>query len=202
MSAKIEDLIDRTWDAVHERRDERGGKAATRPDIEPLREPRAESRFSDDFPVLEHLNAVLDLAEQQELGHLASAFRALQGQVRWSQNASYNESTVTRDLLDGYAYAVLSGPDGAISCDVPLSGYLMMGPNVTYEDHQHAPREIYLVLTPGAQWRLDSGEWFEAAAGELIIHEPWQMHAMRTGDRPMLAFAAWLEKGIRTQIKI
>ena len=75
-----------------------------------------------------------------------------------------------------------------------------MGPRVTYEDHHHGPREFYLVLTPGSHWRLDRGAWFDVSPGELILHEPWQMHAMRTGDQPLLAFAGWVEPGERTAV--
>jgi gentisate 1,2-dioxygenase len=109
---------------------------------------------------------------------------------------------VGRELLDKYAYAALSGPDGLQRCEVPLSGYILMAPQLEYADHRHAPRELYLVLTPGAQWSLDGGDWFEVEAGDLIVHEPWQMHAMRTADQPMLAFAAWLERGDRLAIEI
>jgi hypothetical protein len=38
--------------------------------------------------------------------------------------------------------------------------------------------------------------------GDLILHEPWQMHALRAGDQPLLTFAAWLESGDRKAIRI
>ena len=77
---------------------------------------------------------------------------------------------------------------------------MLMGPGVTYPGHRHAPREVYLLLTPGTQWRLDEGEWFPVQPGDLLVHEPWQWHAMRTGAEPMLAFAGWLEPGRRRDI--
>ena len=75
-----------------------------------------------------------------------------------------------------------------------------MAPGVTYPGHKHEAREVYLVLTPGTQWRLDEGEWFDVMPGDLIYHDSWQMHAMRTADRPLLAFAAWIETGDRRAI--
>ena len=79
---------------------------------------------------------------------------------------------------------------------------MLMGPDVIYPNHKHGPREFYLVLTPGSQWKLDDDEWFEVNPGDLILHEPWQMHAMKTSDKPLLAFAGWLERGDRKAIEL
>ena len=202
MHESLENLVDRSWAAVGERRDVRSDRRIGRPPTQALRAPRQESRFSKAFPVLEHFDRALELARRHELAGLAALLDDLRDELCWSQNAAYDESTVSRALLDGYAYAVLTAPDGPLPCESPLSGYLLMGPDLTYRDHWHAPREIYLVLTPGSQWCLDSGDWFDVAPGDLIVHEPWQKHAMRTGDAPLLAFAAWVEPGDRTAIEI
>ncbi len=202
MHGALDELVDRSWAAAAARRDARSGAVIARPPTMPLREPRQESRFGNAFPVLEHFERALALARRHELADLAAALEAARGELRWSQNAAYDETNVDRALLDGYAYAVLTAPDGPLPCEAPLCGYLMMAPDLLYRDHRHAPREIYLVLTPGTRWCLDSGDWFEVTPGELIVHEPWQMHAMRTGDQPLLAFAAWLEPGDRTAIRI
>ena len=202
MRELLENLVDRSWAAAAARRDARSGAAIARPPTLALRAPRQESRFGNAFPVLEHFDRALALARRHALAELAAALEAARDELCWSQNAAYDETTVDRALLDGYAYAVLTGPDAPLPCEAPLCGYLMMAPGLHYRDHRHAPREIYLVLTPGARWCLDSGDWFEVMPGELIVHEPWQMHAMQTGDEPLLAFAAWLEPGDRTAISI
>ncbi len=198
----LEALVERSWAAAAARRDARTGAIISRPPTEPLRAPRQESRFGSAFPVLAHFDRALALARRHELAGLAAALEAARGELRWSQNAAYDEASVGRDLLDGYAYAVLTAPDGPLACESPLCGYLMMAPDLLYRDHRHAPREIYLVLTPGARWCLDGGDWFDVAPGELIVHEPWQTHAMQTGAEPLLAVAAWLEPGDRTAITI
>lgn len=202
MHPALETLIERSWAAVEARADRRSGATAGRPAVEALEHERSESRFGDDFPVLAHLDAALHLARSGELAALAESLAAARELLPWTQNASYDEARVGRSLLDSYAYACLSGPDGPQRCEVPLAGYMLIAPHFEYIDHRHAPREIYLVLTPGARWRVDSGEWFEVEPGELIVHEPWQMHATRTGDYPLLAFAAWLEAGERSAIEI
>jgi hypothetical protein len=202
MLSPLENLIELSWRAVLARQDCRSGRSVSRPPVEPLSVGRLESRFAEEFPVLEYLDAALDLASNCELSDLASALCPALDQVRWSQNPGYTEANVSRSLLDGYAYAGLSGPDCPLLCEVPRCGYVLLAPGVTYQDHNHEPREAYLVLTPGAQWCLDSGEWFDVHAGDLILHQPWQMHAMRAGDQPLLAFAAWLESGDRKAIQI
>lgn len=202
MSSPIENLIEASWRAVLARQDCRSGRAVTRPPVEPLPGERLESRFGDEFPVLAYLDAALDVAGDYELADLVSGLHPVLDQLRWSQNPGYTNTNVSQSFLDGYAYAGLSGPDCAILCEVPRCGYVLLSPGVTYQDHKHQPREVYLVLTPGSQWCLDSGEWFDVHPGDLILHEPWQMHAMRAGDQPLLAFAAWLESGDRKAIQI
>lgn len=202
MQAELKRLIDDSWAAVEARSDRRSAATAIRPVLEPLERERVDSRPGDDFPVLAHLDAALRLAMTGEMALLTESLVAARDAIRWSQNAGYDEATVGRELLDNYAYACLSGPDCLQPCEAPLSGYILLGPNFEYPDHNHAPREVYLVLTPGAHWRLDSGDWFEVAPGDLIVHEPWQVHATRTGEQPFLAFVAWLERGERSAIRI
>lgn len=150
--------------------------------------------------MLRHLQAAIDLAEQHRLAGLTQMFAAALPHLHWSQNASYTDQNCSRRFLDGYAYAGLSGPDVALTWAAPRTGIMLMGPHVLYPGHNHAAREIYMLLTPGAQWRLDGGDWFDVAAGDLIYHDAWQMHEMRTGDTPMLAVAAWIEDGDRASI--
>ncbi len=196
----MQNLLDIAWEAVLARKPEHADHWLTRPRYVMLDEERVESRFDDDLPVLAHIEAALELAGSHQLAHLVHEFAENLHRIRWSQNPSYDFSNVSQSFLDGYAYAGLSGPDCPIRCEVPRCGFLLMGPGVSYDDHRHEPREFYLVLTPGSRWRLDRGDWFEVAPGDLILHEPWQMHAMRTGEQPLLAFAGWLEPGERAAV--
>jgi len=203
MDAAVNALLEHAWAEIGARVDRRSGATAPRPPLEPLERERVDSRPGDDFPVLARLDAALELARDGELASLAESFATARGAIRWSQNAGYTEENVGRKLLDNYAYACLSGPDCLQPCEAPLGGFILLGPNLEYPDHRHAPREVYLVLTPGTHWRLDGGDdWFEVAPGDLIVHEPWQVHATRTGAHPFLAFVAWLERGERSSIEI
>jgi hypothetical protein len=149
---------------------------------------------------LAHLDAALALAAATELAELADSFARNLHRLRWSQNPGYTASNCSRSFLDGYAYAGFSGPDAPLLCAVPRGGFVLIGPDVVYPGHHHQPREVYLVMTPGSQWRLDEGEWFDVAPGDLLFHDSWQMHAMRTRAQPLLAFAGWIEAGDRRAV--
>lgn len=200
----LRETFDAIWKHIACLKDKIHGESITVPPFVPPfvrdTDTTEESRFSDEFPVLQHLEAAVGLARQNNAAVITDHFDKVSSLLRWSQNPSYNETNCSRSLLDGYAYAAMGGPDGPIECAAPRGGIMVMGPHVTYPDHRHGPKEVYLVLTPGAQWRLDEGEWFDVEAGDLLYHDAWQMHAMRTGDQPLLAFAGWIEPGERSAI--
>ena len=200
MTPDLDAVLNDCWTAVEARTEMIAGGRVARPDTVPQEVPRLTGRVGTDFPVLGHLEDALAAAASGPLAALADRFGALSGMVEWSQNSGYTEANSTRSFLDGYAYASLSGPDGPVLCEAPMAGFMLLGPDVHYPDHKHAPREVYLVLTPGARWSLDSGDWVAVPAGALILHQSWQKHAIQTGDTPFLAFAAWLEPGPRDGI--
>lgn len=199
-NSELELLNILTWQAIAARSDIVSGRKVEMPQMIPGPRQDSESRFSGSFPVLRHLDQALSLAAEFELADIAASFGKLMDQLRWSQNPNYTIANSQQSFLDGYAYAGFSGPDAPILCAVPRGGLVLLGPDVVYPAHHHQPREVYLVLTPGSQWCLDEGEWFDVAPGDLIIHDSWQMHAMRTSEEPMLAFAGWLDVGDRRAI--
>ena len=198
--ARLDALNRLTWSEISARPDRISGRRVSMPEPIDCERRDAESRFADDFKVLDHLDRALALTAEGPLAHIGRGFADILQELRWSQNPNYTEANSHRSFLDGYAYAGFSGPDAPLLCAVPRGGLVLLGPEVEYPSHHHAPREVYLVLTPGAQWRLDEGDWFDVEAGELIFHDRWQMHAMRTRGQPMLAFAGWIEAGDRRAI--
>lgn len=201
MAMDMEPLVRRIWQEVEATRDITAERHVPMPEVIGTERRPNEARFSDSFPVLQHWTSALELAASHKLAGLAQAIAEAAPHFNWSQNASYNDSNCSRAFLDGYAYAGLAGPDADLTWAAPRTGVMLMGPNVLYPAHNHAAREIYMLLTPGTEWRLDNGEWFEVHAGDLIFHDSWQMHEMRTGDHPMLAVAAWIEDGDRASIQ-
>lgn len=198
--AELEALNQLSWSMIGARHDKVTGCQIAMPDkIDGNRED-AESRFSDDFAVLEYRDAALTLTAQGPLAAIGESFARVMHQLRWSQNPNYTEHNSKRSFLDGYAYAGFAGPDAPLLCAAPRGGLVLLGPDVEYPSHHHQPKEVYLVLTPGSQWCLDEGDWFDVDAGDLIFHDSWQMHAMRTREQPLLAFAGWIEAGDRRAI--
>ena len=194
---RLENLVDMVWDAVAARSDRRTGKRIAKPEIILQQETVSVARFSSSFPVLQHLGEAIRLGKAGALGDICARLEEVLPNLAWSQNATYTSENCSASFLDGYAYAGLAGSDGPLFWAAPLTGVMLMGPNILYPGHHHEAREIYLPLVPGTQWRLDNGEWFEADVGELIFHDAWQMHEMRTLDRPMLALAGWIDVGDR-----
>lgn len=201
MSMTMEPLVRHIWTEVDATRDITAGRHVPMPEIINTQRRSNEARFSDDFKVMQHFAPALDLAKSHKLAALAKAIEDAAPHFSWSQNASYDETNCSESFLNGYAYAGLSGPDADLTWAAPRTGVMLMGPQVLYPGHNHAAREIYMLLTPGTEWRLDNGDWFEVKAGDLIFHDSWQMHEMRTGDQPMLAVAAWIEDGDRASIQ-
>ena len=97
---------------------------------------------------------------------------------------------------------MLTGPEGNLARRSPVSGFVLIGPGATYPMHNHAPREVYLVLTPDAEWAHEEDDWFPVEAGQVIHHRSRQDHAIRAGRTPFLAFAAWLDDGDRGAIAV
>ena len=202
---RLRALLDDLWREVCSRPALPAGAhlATAEPDARGLRfDAACVTRPGRDLPVLSHLPAALSAARAAGFAVIADALAALGHQVPWTQSASYTEAKVGAHFMANYAYGLLSGPEGPLICTHPYAGFLLLGPDLLYRDHRHAPREVYLLLTPGAEWRLDGGDWFPVAAGDVVLHRSWQPHATRVGTTPLLAFVAWLDPADRGGIDI
>ena len=190
------------WEAVAARPCMVSGRRVDVPPLCPIQQSISDGRYSDQYPVLRHLDQALHLASEAGFSDITGIFSKLpRQQIRWSQNANYTKENCDQSLLDGYAYSPLTGPDGPIHAASPRGGLALVGPNVFYPAHHHETREVYLVLSAGFQWRLDDGDWFDVPPGNVIFHDRWVRHSMRTGDKPALAFAGWIEPGDRMSVR-
>ena len=198
-SAEIELLFNAAWDAVAAREPSPPG-AIVQPERARAGEATA-ARMPTPLPVLAHLSQAIAVARAGPLGALAETFADVVDQLSWSQAGAYLSDPRARRFLDGYGFAIVSGPEGPVRREVPLSGFILLAPGHHYPAHHHPPREIYLPLTPGARWQLDEGAWFDVPAGQLIYHEAWKVHATMTGPEPFLAFVAWLDPAGRESVR-
>ena len=82
--------------------------------------------------------------------------------------------------------AVLVGPGGLGPRGDVHIGVSLMAPHLTYPDHCHTPEEVYLALSPGF-WRQAGTRWAEPGYGGIIHNPPNIVHAMCSGEEPLLA---------------
>jgi quercetin dioxygenase-like cupin family protein len=93
------------------------------------------------------------------------------------------------NMAEGHANAVIVGPGGVERRNDVRVGVSLLAPYVRYPDHNHPPDESYLVLSDG-DFRQGDGDWFEPGIGGTLYNPPNIVHAMRSGNTPLLAF--WL----------
>ena len=125
-----------------------------------------------------------------QLQPVISALQALSPALHWAPRKGAQAAGAA--FAEGHANAILIGPGGLELRDDVQIGVSLMAPNVTYPDHTHPPEEVYLVLSPGF-WRQDKAPWVEPGFGGIVLNPPNIIHAMRSGDQPLLAiWCLWL----------
>ena len=90
-----------------------------------------------------------------------------------------------------YCFVTIVGPEGMIADQRFKFGVYLQMPETFYPAHRHAAEELYFPLSGTALWQKDDAEFEPVASGTLIHHAPYQSHAMRTHDLPLLALWSW-----------
>lgn len=142
---------------------------------------------AENLPVLSLLPlAVANLhGYGQSLQDLGLAVQALSPSLGWSTRKSVG-LTASAGFETAHANAVLIGPGGLEPREDVWVGLSLMAPHTRYPDHNHAPEEVYLVLSDGAFLQGDA-DWLQRAPGQTVYNTPWVRHAMRATDQPFLA---------------
>jgi len=109
--------------------------------------------------------------------------------LSWGQ--TYGAVDFGENFLRNYGWMELFGTRGHFVNDRIAGGFLLLGPHIHYPDHHHSAEEIYVPLTGGTEWRAGGTAFQKRQAGEVIHHPSNMVHAMRTGDAPLLAFYLW-----------
>jgi quercetin dioxygenase-like cupin family protein len=119
-----------------------------------------------------------------QVKRLGRALAALEPRFVWRTRPG--AEAVGESFLGGHANAYVVGPDGLEPRSDVLVGVSLMAPRLQYPDHQHPPEEIYVALS-GGFWRQGAGAWHEPGMGGLVYNQPNVVHAMLSGDAPLLA---------------
>jgi hypothetical protein len=110
----------------------------------------------------------------------------------WRQ--TYTVTDISGRFLQNYGWAEILRPSarsGASSNPQISCGVLVLGPNTFYPPHRHEAEEIYLPLSGTAEWQQGGAVWRHRSPGTLIHHSSEELHAMRTGEHPLLAMYMW-----------
>lgn len=128
-------------------------------------------------------------AEGAEARTLVSFLRRERDSLRWGQ--TYAAGDFGPAFLQNYGWVEVFGARGPFAHGELAGGLLLLGPDTHYPDHRHIAEEIYIPLTGGSEWRAGDEPFRTRAAGEVIHHPSNLLHAMRTGERPLLAAYLW-----------
>jgi hypothetical protein len=138
------------------------------------------------LPVCRHLDATLGRARPQSgpVGDVAEAFAAIEPRLCWKTRAGAEAHG--EQFLNGHANATIVGSEGLeIRPDIWI-GVSLLAPDTRYPDHRHPPEEVYVVLSEG-EWRQGDGAWHRPGIGGLVYNPANIVHAMRSGEQPLLA---------------
>lgn len=157
-----------------------------------LQNPGVERRTAGSrLPVCSYLDDALAVGNASGcLRQLIERFRAIEPSLEWRRRTT-NDGSASANFDEGHANAMLLGPGGYEQRRDVWLGASLLAPNVRYPDHDHAPEEVYVVLSEG-EFRQRSGEWFSPGVGGSFYNEQRIKHAMRSKATPLFAFwALW-----------
>ncbi|MGY5775311.1 dimethylsulfoniopropionate lyase [Rhizobium sp. LEGMi135b] len=143
------------------------------------------------LPVCERLADALAVdSDEPILLKMLDRFRSIEPRLIWTTRKKH-DGTAGANFAEGHANAMIAGPGGIEERKDLWLGVTLMAPNVRYPDHFHAPEETYLVLSDG-KFRQGERDWFAPGIGGTFYNLPNVKHAMRSMDKPLLAFWALL----------
>lgn len=103
-----------------------------------------------------------------------------------------NDPAAGRGFAENAMMCILFGPAPLASGQAVMGGVFAVGPSVDYVDHHHAPEELYLPISGRAEFWTEPTGWRAAGPDTVLIHPPWQVHALRTVQDPVLILWTWI----------
>jgi len=93
----------------------------------------------------------------------------------------------------GYAFAEIIGEQGLIVSENIRIGLFLQKPHVNYPLHAHEAKELYIILSGTARWKIDD-KMFSVFPGSIIKHQSCQDHATFTEEETLFALWIWTGK--------
>ena len=191
VQAKLRSLIDAADAAYGAFLSDPRGKASTRRIFEMLRDPLdVRESTPERLPACAHLGevAIPERYPNGPLRQVIEAFLDLEPHLNWRLRTG-DTTNANATYWDNHAFTMIVGPGGLAPHDEVLLGVSLQGPGVRYPDHTHPPEETYLVLSDG-EFSQDGTTWFTPGVGGTFYNPPGILHAMRSGETPLLAMWA------------
>ncbi len=107
----------------------------------------------------------------------------------WKTNKNYIGIFEDR-FFENESFVEIIGPNGVLICDDCRIGFLILGRDIYYPNHNHEATELYHTISGTGLWSQNDGEEIPKAPNTAIYHEEWENHAMRTTD-PLLNLWSW-----------
>ena len=142
-----------------------------------------------DLPVCKLLPSALNQSSDQTRPAVAALIDAAPD-LQWRQTYTQADG-FSRDWLNNYGWINLVSPEGLFFSDEIRVSLGYWGAGQHYDEHSHAPEEIYLILAGGARFHAKGRAPIDAGPGDTIHHLPHQKHAIDMDPGPLLAAAFW-----------
>jgi hypothetical protein len=150
-------------------------------------------------PVMRHLSAVKESAPAFSAAFVA-AFVEAAPTLEWCR--SYTVEEVGEKFMDNYGWTDLLGQSGSAPDERLACGVLLLGPDVYYPPHQHEAEEMYVPLSGTAQWSQGGRDLQPRPPGSMIHHLPHEIHAMQTGNEPLLVMYLWRSNNLEQRARL
>ena len=123
---------------------------------------------------------------------LADSLLSEKDHLKWRTRAFKPEDgPEIKAFASNYSATTVIGNGGLLPSDKVSAGFSLQGCNAFYPPHAHVAEESYWTIGGEGEWKVDDDPWFAVESGSSIYHKSGALHAMRTGDKPMLSVWLW-----------
>ncbi len=104
---------------------------------------------------------------------------------------TYKDTDIGKDFMERFGCYCLIGPNAPFFSLKMHAFVVYMPPHLFYPWHNHPGEEMYLTIAGEAEFMKVGEENEVLKAGGVSEHKSNQPHAMRTQNRPVMAYVIW-----------